>query len=768
MKSFLTSLSIILLFSNTIIAQDIFENYKSIESSGKVPAEFVEKSSEKVESTLDDFTSGEKGKTKRYKEDFLISSTFSTKKVLLSGKVLFNDPVTNYINKVANEIFKSNPKLDKNDFRIYAYKSPIVNAFAFNDGLVLVNLGMMAQLENEAQLALILCHEFTHVVNNDAIESFLSSKDIDNGSGIYRNISYDDKMLYKSKYSQELESIADMQGLGYFKKTKYSLKPINGVFDVLKYSYLPFDDIPFDTTYFEKGTYVFPTEYTLKEINPISPDGLEDVDEEDEDDVLKTHPGAEERREAILEKISIAELKDESKKVYLSGSEEEFKEIRNISRFEMTRMYLLYGYYSMSFYSAYLLEKQGFEDNLFLDKQKALALGQMARNVNNGNRASKSRLKEIENEMQGESQQVYYFLNTLSRKKKEFNVFAVEYTYRMLLKHPKDEELKTMLSDLLYKMFEETNVKFSDFKEYYAGSHLPEVDNMDSIAVESADAIKIRLANEKSEKEKLMDEIRDKDSKYNKIEKKVKEQQEFDEKVENGEIVTEKSKAEYYLYAFVNYMNDKSFTEEAKDVQKAYKKEKNKELSKEEKKLKYKNDKFDRNRGQALAIDKIVVVNPIYIVIKNDDANLIKSEKAQEDYNNLLDKLAKRAKIELETIDVNNLEENATETITNATILSEWISEQFVPDDPLNFSSIESEKIQRLKNTYGTSYFLWTGVISLQNKKHTLLFNLLYDIEKNEVLLQNYKDVRYVTNKNIIKSELYHVFDQIKTKRKTK
>lgn len=765
MKSFFINLAIILLITNTIVAQDIFNNYKSIESTGTVPPEFLEKSSDKVESTIDDFTSGEKGKTKKYKQDFLISATFSTQKVLLSGKVLFNDPVTKYINKIADEIFKYNPKLNRNDFRIYAYKSPIVNAFAFNDGLVLINLGMIAQLENEAQLALILCHEFTHVVNNDAIESFLSSKEIDNGSGIYKNISFDDKMLYKSKYSQELESIADMQGLGYFKKTKYSLKPINGVFDVLKYSYLPFDDIPFDTTYFEKGTYVFPTDYTLKEINPISLDGLV---EDEEDDVLKTHPGLEERREAILEEISIVELKDNSKKVYLSGTEEEFKQVRNISRFEMTRMYLLYGYYSMSFYSAYLLEKQGFEDNLFLDKQKAMALGQMARNVNNGSRASKSRLREIKEEMQGESQQVYYFLNTLSRKKKEFNIFAVEFTYGMALKHPEDEELESMLSNLLYEMFEETSVKFSDFKKRYAGDVDPIEAVLDTVQVESKEAVEAKLEREKSEKEKLMNEARDRDSKYNKIEKKVKEQQEVEEMGPTTEGQAKKIKAEYYLYAFVNYMNDKKFTQEVKKVQYTYNSDKDQVLTKAERKLRDKNDNLDRKRGVALGIDKIVVVNPIYLVIKNDDTKLLKSEKAQEDYYALLAKLGKRSKIELETVDVNNLGDNASETLINATILGEWISEQFVFDNPLNFSSIEADKIKRLKDTYGTQYFLWTGVVSLQNKKHTLLFNLLFDIEKNEVLLRYFKDVRYNTNSNIVKSELYHVFDQIKTKRKIK
>lgn len=149
-----------------------------------------------------------------------------------------------------------------------------MNAIAFNDGLVLINLGLIAQRRNEAQLALILCHEFTHFVNNDAIELFLESKEIDNGTGIYSNTTFSDKMLYKSTYSQERETNADLEGLEYYKKTNYSLKPINGVFDVLKYSYLPFDDIAFDSSYFEFDNFIFPTEYKLKSINPISADGL--------------------------------------------------------------------------------------------------------------------------------------------------------------------------------------------------------------------------------------------------------------------------------------------------------------------------------------------------------------------------------------------------------------------------------------------------------------------------------------------------------------
>jgi len=577
------------------------------------------------------------------------------------------------------------------------------------------------------------------------------------GIRVYKNISYDDKALYKSQYSQEKESTADLQGLEYYKNTNYSLKPINGVFDVLKYAYLPFDDVAFDTTYFESGQYVFPSDYKLKELNPISPEGNEDEDEDEE--ILKTHPGADDRREAMLNEITLAELKNNSKKVFVVSTDKEFKKIRNICRFEMPRMYLLHGYYEMAFYNAFLLEEAGFTNNIYLDKMKAKAIGQMARSINNGNRPSKSRVNAIEDNMQGESQQLYYFLNSLGRKRKEFNIFAVQYTYKTLKKYPKDEELKNMFSDLIYDLYEETNLKFSSFRKSNIAEITEEID--DSAESDSLTTV----LREKSEKEKIMDEIREKDSKYNKIEEKVKEQK---EEKENPKKVSKKAREEYYKYAFAEFMADKNFVREAKKIQKRYKAQKNKVLSDAEQKVENKKNKLDRSRGLALGIEKVVVVNPIYVIIQGEDTKLYQSEKAQEEYNAIIAKIARISKLDLEIIDTKNLSSSENKAFKNAAVLNEYIAEQFLIDEDFDFSSIEIEKIKELKQAYGTKYFLWTGVVSIAGKKHTLIFNLLYDIETSKVLYKEYKDVQYRTNKTIIKSELYHVFDQINTNRKIK
>jgi len=84
--------------------------------------------------------------------------------LLLSGDKLFNDPLTIYVNKVADELLKNEPELRKK-IKIYVTKSSDVNAHAFDKGFIFINVGLLAQLENEAQLAFILSHEINQIKN---------------------------------------------------------------------------------------------------------------------------------------------------------------------------------------------------------------------------------------------------------------------------------------------------------------------------------------------------------------------------------------------------------------------------------------------------------------------------------------------------------------------------------------------------------------------------------------------------------------------------
>ena len=71
-----------------------------------------------------------------------ISSNYFLRDLLLSGDVLVNDPLGNYVNRVADELLKNDPELRK-QIHIYVIKSPHVNAHAFDKGFIFINVGLL-------------------------------------------------------------------------------------------------------------------------------------------------------------------------------------------------------------------------------------------------------------------------------------------------------------------------------------------------------------------------------------------------------------------------------------------------------------------------------------------------------------------------------------------------------------------------------------------------------------------------------------------------
>jgi predicted Zn-dependent protease len=74
------------------------------------------------------------------------------------------DPVVNnYVNRIGTRILQS---LDPQPFeyRFFVLNTPDVNAFAVPGGFVFINSGLILLVENEDELASVICHEIGHVV----------------------------------------------------------------------------------------------------------------------------------------------------------------------------------------------------------------------------------------------------------------------------------------------------------------------------------------------------------------------------------------------------------------------------------------------------------------------------------------------------------------------------------------------------------------------------------------------------------------------------
>jgi hypothetical protein len=420
---------VMLLAPNLIFGQ-LSDDFQPLQPSGEIPKDITIGSSEKFRAATEGLEEGTR--SKKAKEDFFLESNFLIDQVLHSGRVLFNDPVTKYLNDVLAEVLKDEPEL-RNKIRVYSVRSSIVNSFTTNDGIILVNLGLMAQLENEAQLAFVLCHEIAHYTEKHVINAYIQNEELKNGEAIKRT-SFDSKLLEQSQYSKDLEQEADKLGLQRFLKTNYSTSSLANVFEVLRYAHLPFDDIPFDRDYFNTGYYKIHESYYLNNVRSV--EAMSDIVES------TSHPSPRDRKQLLLTALA---TENHDGKDYVLG-EAQFEEIRNICRFELTELYLQSDSPVKSIYNTFLLQ-QKFPDNRYLKKAVARALYRLSKFKSGGNYGF---VHPGYSHIEGESQQLFHLLYQL--KPEELCILATGYLWRLRAEIPEDEDIVTMSNDLMEDM----------------------------------------------------------------------------------------------------------------------------------------------------------------------------------------------------------------------------------------------------------------------------------------------------------------------------
>ena len=259
---FLLLFVLVIIYQEYAIAQD-FENYVPLKCSGKVPDDFKKNATDKYLAELKKIEkSKENNSQKVSQKQFSLNTNFQVNELLFSGRVLFGDPTAEYVNKVADVLLENDKELRKK-LRFYIIKSDVVNAFTTHQGIIFINLGLLAQVNSEAELAFVLSHEIGHYVKNHVLEGYLEKEKIKKGQGSYKSMGIDERVEELFKYSKENESDADAWGFELYKKSAYSLKAINPLFDVLLYSYLPFDEIEFNFNFIEDKYFKLPKKYIL-------------------------------------------------------------------------------------------------------------------------------------------------------------------------------------------------------------------------------------------------------------------------------------------------------------------------------------------------------------------------------------------------------------------------------------------------------------------------------------------------------------------------
>ncbi len=90
---------------------------------------------------------------------------------------LYQDPLLEeYLNNVARRLTPPEVEEAGIPVRVRILQDPSLNAFAYPNGAVYIHTGLLARVENEAQLATILGHEMTHVINRDAVRNYRDTR----------------------------------------------------------------------------------------------------------------------------------------------------------------------------------------------------------------------------------------------------------------------------------------------------------------------------------------------------------------------------------------------------------------------------------------------------------------------------------------------------------------------------------------------------------------------------------------------------------------
>jgi predicted Zn-dependent protease len=118
---------------------------------------------------------------------------------------------------------------------------PTVNAFALPGGYIFVTRGILAYLENEAQLASAIGHEIGHVTAKHAMTRLSKAQIAQLGIGLGGLVSPSIASVGSAglgvlflKFSREDENQADELGIRYALRADYDVRQMPGVFAILK------------------------------------------------------------------------------------------------------------------------------------------------------------------------------------------------------------------------------------------------------------------------------------------------------------------------------------------------------------------------------------------------------------------------------------------------------------------------------------------------------------------------------------------------------
>lgn len=448
MKRFLSACAICLISLISITAQSTIQ-YTPLRCAGEVPEDFLSLSYVKTSNDIDKINQQKiSRKERKIEKKFALNSNFGIDAMLLSGKVLYGDPLSIYVNKVADKILASDTMLRK-ELRFYVLKSTTVNAYASGQGIVFVTVGLLAKIQNEAELAFILCHEISHYVKKHSLMQYKIAEKINSGSGQYRGFDLDDKISKIYQYSRSSEMEADQYGLQLFLKTEYSAASALTALEFLKTAALPYDNFEWTKKLIEDD-YFRVTSYEGSQFSRIDVMDFP-IEEAVDDGEEETHPSTDKRIKAIEKTIDRAKTSGTNQ---FPNGKSYFDHISQQAKVEYFFILINDADYIEAYYLAFIYEKL-YDEHAFTSKIKSYCINSLT--YENETKTHYVNIKKKE-EVPGLNK----FFKSLDTE--VFNAIKVRYAWDAYLKNDGDSFDHAVLKHALQQLFKQTKKDFSDFR----------------------------------------------------------------------------------------------------------------------------------------------------------------------------------------------------------------------------------------------------------------------------------------------------------------
>lgn len=655
MKLFLFLLSAVFAFGQ-LVAQKDFNNYRTLQSKGAIPEDFTKTTKSKLD---DDVQNKESDLTLAQKKEFYKGTNYAIDDMLHSGIVVFGDEISTYAAEIVDRLLRNEPDLRK-ELRIYTMKSNATNAFSTDQGIIFVTTGLMAQITSEAQLAYVLAHEISHYKHKHVSETF---------DWKTKNYRYSDRIDKLSNHAKEKEFEADRGGIEMYHAAGYRLESIFETFDVLMYSYLPFDEIEFPHHYFNTENIFLPIHLFPKKKYEIKA-------EEDYDDTNSSHPNIKKRKDSV--EVYLGEFSNWGDSEDFLGRNR-FEEARNIARFENVRSDILEANYGDALYSIFLLERD-FPSSMYLKRMKA----QVWLNLLIYKRENKAN-KTLDNiaDLEGESAPVHFMLKKLS--KEGMSTLALRQVYDLQKTYPEDFELKAIYNKLIkelalietFKIETFSNKTFSEAAEEF---NRQKSDTLNQVA-------------DSTEKKS--------NSKYDRIK---------NQKNANNSANFDSTK--FYVYGLRDIISDSLFVKSLRNEKSTIENEKKKEkeydaLSRQEKSKLDKKEEKDRMK---LGINEIIVVEPkVFSYRGTKGLDPMKSEMIEATYSEMIVSTAKELGVSAYPIDRRTLSDKGTVGFNERNLLISFLS-QIAVEDNMNIFPVDYQLLKEIEQNYGTKKVMFTLV----------------------------------------------------------